>query len=93
MLQEDGSFVICSSLYLYLWSWGTSQGWVSTWSTNENRTTLEPHKPKTKASTFRNFPRITDYYALGLCFHFGRWCYLCADTRHFTNEKLKFKIY
>ena len=34
-------------------------------------------KLKNKVSTIRNFPSL-DFHELGCCFHFGRWCCLCA---------------
>ena len=34
---------------------------------------------KGKARTFRDFPITMDFDGLGLCFSFGRWCYLCAE--------------
>lgn len=32
-----------------------------------------------KQKHIRDFPRTVDFDGLGLCFHFGWWCCLCAD--------------
>lgn len=39
---------------------------------------MESQKPKRKVSPFRDILNIR-YFALGLCFHFGRWYCLHAE--------------